>query len=125
MRETFKWRDYEFPKGTRVLLDLYSTDLDERIWDDAHVFRTQRFEDWNGSPFNFIPQGGGDHFHNHRCAGEWITIELMKVAVDFLVHGINYAVPPQDLSIDLSRMPAIPESRFVMSQVEQRDGRPS
>jgi fatty-acid peroxygenase len=28
-----------------------------------------------------IPQGGGDPYVNQRCAGEWITIEIMKRAV--------------------------------------------
>jgi fatty-acid peroxygenase len=30
---------------------------------------------------------------------------------------MRYEVPEQDLSIDLSRMPAVPRSRFVISGV--------
>lgn len=41
----------------------------------------------------------------------------MKGAVEFLVNGMAYDVPEQDLRIDLSRMPAIPESRFVVRNV--------
>ena len=63
------------------------------------------------------PQGGGDHYNNHRCAGEWITIELMKRAVRLLVEFIQYEVSEQDLRVDLPRMPTIPKSCFVTSNV--------
>ncbi len=83
------------------------------------MFRPERFRRWGGSAFNFIPQGGGDHYNNHRCAGEWITIELMERAVHLLTESMHYEVPEQDLRIDLSRMPAIPESRFVIGDVRK------
>ena len=54
---------------------------------------------------------------NHRCPGEWITIELMKVSSGFLAGSIEYDLPDQDLRIDTTRLPAIPKSRFVMSNV--------
>src|SRR3546814_10555834 len=59
-------------------LDLHGTNRDRRSWDAPEEFRPERFRRWDGSPFNFIPQGGGSHDLNHRCPGEWITIELMK-----------------------------------------------
>jgi fatty-acid peroxygenase len=30
---------------------------------------------------------------------------------------MNYAVPPQDLELDQTRLPALPRSRFVISDV--------
>jgi fatty-acid peroxygenase len=116
-REDFEWRGHRFDEGTWFLLDLYGTNHDPRIWKDPDAFRPERFREWNGSPFNFIPQGGGDHYDNHRCAGEWFTIELVKQAVRLLTTGMQFEVPEQDLSIDLSRMPAIPKSRFVIRNV--------
>ena len=117
VRKTFTWRGYRFPEGTRVLLDLYGTDRDSRVWGDPEAFIPERFYQWDGDAYNFIPQGGGDHHTGHRCAGEWITISLMKVAVDFLTESMTYAVPPQDLRVSLSRMPAVPKSRFVIGDV--------
>lgn len=117
VRRTFTWRGYRFPKGTRVLLDLYGTNHDGRVWGQPNAFIPERFHQWDGSAYNFIPQGGGDHLLGHRCAGEWITISLMKVAVEFLTRSVSYTVPQQDLRIKLSRMPAIPERRFVIGQV--------
>jgi fatty-acid peroxygenase len=77
----------------------------------------ERFRHWNESSFNFIPQGGGDYDTSHRCAGEWITIELMKTIVRLLTTGMRYDVPEQDLRIALSRMPAIPASGFLINNV--------
>lgn len=120
VRHDFEWKGYAFPRGRRVILDLYGTDHDARTWAAPNEFRPERFRQWDGSPFNFIPQGGGDHYVHHRCAGEWITIDLMKAALVFLTKHMKYEVPEQDLRIDYSRMPALPRSRFVISNVETK-----
>ena len=117
VRESFEWKGYRFPQGRRVVLDLYGTNHDARTWDAPEEFRPERFPNWNENPFNFIPQGGGDHHVNHRCPGEWIAIELMKVALDFLGRRIKYDVPEQDLRIDYSRLPALPRNRFIFGNV--------
>lgn len=122
VRRDFAWKGYRFPRGRRVVLDLYGTNHDRRAWDAPEAFRPARFLRWEGNPFNFIPQGGGDHHSNHRCPGEWITIELMKVAVGFLARRIAYDVPEQDPRIDRSRLPALPRSRFVIRNVRQGGG---
>jgi fatty-acid peroxygenase len=117
VKEEFKWKGYRFPKGIRVLLDLYGTNHDARIWEEPEKFQPERFRQWDESAFNFIPQGGGDHDTNHRCPGEWITLELMKVALKVLTQSISYTVPEQNLKISLSQMPTLPKSRFVISDV--------
>lgn len=116
-REDFAWRGIRFEKGTWMLFDLYGTSHDARIWRDPQAFRPERFRDWNRSPYSFIPQGGGDMEFGHRCIGEAMTVQLMKTAVELLAGTVDYDVPQQDLHIDLSRMPAIPESRFIISNV--------
>lgn len=116
-RNAFEWRGSYFAKGTWMLVDLYGTNHDARLWEEPRAFRPERFRHWDGNAFTFIPQGGGDHATNHRCPGEGITIELMKLAVSFLTRSMTYDVPEQDLRIDLSRMPARPKSGFVMSNV--------
>lgn len=121
VRRPFVWRDHRFEKGAWVLLDLYGTNHDPRIWQDPEAFRPERFRRWSGSAFDFIPQGGGDHHEGHRCPGEWVTIEVLKRALRLLATGIRYDVPEQDLTIDLSRMPALPASRFVMTNVRPAD----
>src|SRR5690606_9130595 len=102
VRSDFVWRGYRFPKGRRVLLDLYGTNHGAH-WGDPDSFRPERFARRQPDAYDFIPQGGGDHHAGHRCAGEWITIALMRECVDALLQDMTYAVPAQDLTIDLGR----------------------
>ena len=60
VKEDFKWQDYLFPKGSRVLLDLYGTNHDERLWSSPSQFQADRFRHWNQGEFNFISQGEED-----------------------------------------------------------------
>ena len=43
----------------------------------------------------------------------------MKVAAEFLSARIQYEVSQQDLRISLSRIPALPNSRFLIRNVRQ------
>lgn len=115
----FEWQGEYFKKGSWVMLDMHGTNHDPDIWDEPFEFRPERFEDWDQSPYNFIPQGGGELHTGHRCPGENITIALTKAAVRLLTTSMTYEVPKQDLSIDLSRMPAIPASWFIISNVKK------
>lgn len=117
VRRDFEWRGYRFPARRRVLLDLYGTNHDGRVWENPDAFLPERFMRWDEGPYNFIPQGGGDHYLGHRCAGEWGTLELMRVAVRFLSEELAFRVPEQDLSIDRSRLPALPRSRVVLETI--------
>jgi fatty-acid peroxygenase len=115
-RQAFSVRDYHVPRGTWVLLDLYGTNHDAAHWRDPDAFRPERFAGWQGDPFAFIPQGGGDHASGHRCPGEAITNGLMQAAVRGLLE-MEYDVPSQDLRVDLTRVPALPASGFVIARV--------
>jgi fatty-acid peroxygenase len=117
VRQAFEWKGYQFPLGRWVILDLYGTNHDERIWEKPESFWPERFRRRDISPFDLIPQGGGDYKGNHRCPGEWVTIELMKVALHSLTRSITYDVPAQDLRVSLSRIPALPKSRFVITNI--------
>ena len=120
VRAPFDWRGYHFRKGALVLLDVYGTNRDGRQWERPDEFWPERFRQWDQSSYNFIPQGGGDYHHGHRCPGEWITIEATKLAVNFLTRHVTYEVPPQDLRFPLSRIPTFPRSGFVITQVAAR-----
>ncbi len=120
VKEDFIWKDYTFEKGTLTLLDLFGTNHDPAIWDNPEVFQPSRFENWDGSPFSFIPQGGGDYYLGHRCAGEWVTIEIMKVSLNFLVNQMTYDIPEQDLSYSLVSIPSMPKSKIIIQNVQRQ-----
>jgi fatty-acid peroxygenase len=116
----FDWHGMHIAKGTWVLLDLYGTDRHPAIWGDPEVFRPERFERFQSSGFDLIPQGGGDHYAGHRCPGEAATVDLVKSAAKLFATEIDYEVPPQDLSISLRRIPTLPASGMVIEKVRLR-----
>lgn len=116
-RQEFEWNGYRFPQPVRVLLDLYGTNHDARLGSGRMRLYPSVFADRTGALSISSRKKGDDHLPGHRCLGEWITIELMKVAAAFLHTGMRYDVPQQDLGISLSRIPALPNSRFVIANV--------
>jgi fatty-acid peroxygenase len=120
VRKNFIWNQFEFKEGMLVLLDMYGTNHDSRLWENPNEFRPDRFKDWDGSLFDFIPQGGGDPAKGHRCPGEDITVEVMKASLDFLINKIEFDVPNQDLSYSLVKMPTLPESGFAISNIRRK-----
>ena len=121
VRKYFEWQGHAFPQGRRVLLDLYGTNHDRRIWKEPERFEPERFLEHNVSPFDFIPQGGGDVRSGHRCPGEDVAVNLMQRTAEFLTHEVQYEVLEQNLEIDFSRMPALPESRFRISTFQEKE----
>ncbi|WP_306418998.1 cytochrome P450 [Paucisalibacillus globulus] len=120
VREDFLWNGHDFKKGNLVLLDIYGTNHHPDIWEKPHLFHPERFKNREENFYDFIPQGGGDYYRGHRCPGEWLTIEVMKVVLNFLVNNIEYIVPKQDLQYSMVRFPSLPKSRFVISDVKRR-----
>lgn len=101
------------------MLDVYGTNHDPDSWEDPYQFNPDRFKNWSGSAFSFIPQGVGDHYVDHRCPGELIAIELMRSLVEFFVNRIDYTVPKQNLSLDMSRLPAAPRDQMKITNVRR------
>jgi fatty-acid peroxygenase len=110
------WRGHHLPEGRLVLLDLHGTDHDPQLWPDPDRFDPERFAAGSPDPYTFVPQGGADPASGHRCAGERMTVELLKSAVRALTR-ISYELPEQDLSFPLSRIPTRPRSGVVLTGV--------
>lgn len=120
VKKDFTWKGYIFEQGTLTLLDLYGTNHDSELWGNPDVFNPERFADWKGSPFSFVPQGGGDYLMGHRCAGEFVTIEVMKVSADYLANQLEFVIPDQDLSFSMVSIPSIPCSKIILTDVKRR-----
>jgi len=120
VRNDFLWHNYRFKKRALVLLDLYGTNHDPRLWVLPNRFLPERFQYRKDTPYDFIPQGGGNKETGHRCPGELVTIKIMKVSMGFLANNIDYEVPVQDLSYSLVRMPTLPKSKFIMEKVKRK-----
>ncbi|WP_159053023.1 cytochrome P450, partial [Streptomyces scabiei] len=111
-----EWRGEPIPAGALVLLDLYGQNHDPGQWDLPYTFEPQRFLERPPGRDDLVPQGGGDRATGHRCPGEDVTVALLRTLGPRLAR-LEYAVPPQDLRIPLTRMPARVRSGFVMESV--------
>jgi fatty-acid peroxygenase len=120
VRQEFIWRGVRIPRGRRLLLDVYGTNHDERIWADAEEFQPARFRGQRYTPYELIPQGGGDARTGHRCPGESIALELIKVALRFLHQDAHFALLSQDWTLDYSRLPALPRDRVLLWNIHLR-----
>ena len=120
VKKDFIWNEFQFEEGTLTLLDLYGTNHDPHLWDNPEIFNPDRFARWEDSPFSFIPQGGGDFNMGHRCAGEWVTIEVMKVSLQYLANKLEYDLPNQDLSYSMVSIPSLPHSKVIMANVKSK-----
>ncbi|MUK89381.1 cytochrome P450 [Ornithinibacillus sp. L9] len=120
VKKDFLWKGHDFKKGNLVLLDIYGTNHHRDIWERPWEFNPKRFADRKDDPFDFIPQGGGDYHKGHRCPGEWLTIEVMKVSVDTFVRKMYYDMPKQDLNYSMMRMPSLPKSRVILTNIKRK-----
>lgn len=118
VKKDFLWGGHDFKEGTLVLLDLYGNNHHPGLWEKPNEFIPERFTNWDRSPFDLVPQGGGEYMTGHRCAGEWLTIEVMKRCLAIMVNKMDYTVPEQDLDVSMTKMPSVPKSGFIMRNVQ-------
>jgi fatty-acid peroxygenase len=115
-----EWDGETVPAGSMVLLDLWGTDHDPQLFPEPYAFRPERFltgaEVREIGAWELVPQGAGDPRTGHRCPGEEITVALLS-ALAVRLARLEYELPPQDLTISLSRIPARPASGVVLSGV--------
>lgn len=112
------WDGERVATGSWVVLDLFATNRDGRLWTDPLQFRPERHNAGSAHGDALIAQGAGDYADGHRCPGEPATIDLLEEAVLALTRGMRYDVPRQNLRVDLRRLPSRPASGFLIEDAE-------
>jgi fatty-acid peroxygenase len=103
-RTSFHGRD--LPIGRRVVLDVYGTLHDPDLWHEPARFDPDRFVGVEPDPYTYLPQGGGEPT-GHRCPGERVAVELIKVVARHLVTE-RTPVISADERIPVNRLPTRP-----------------
>lgn len=125
-RHGFTWHGEEVPEGRLVVLDVHGTNHDLADWQHGDHFYPHRFRGTTPAglpagdhdPDAFVPNGGGDVWSTHRCAGEGVMTALLAGAVETLLQ-VEFALPDQDLTVGTRRIPPHPGDGFVMSRVRR------
>ncbi|WEF24696.1 cytochrome P450 [Paracoccus sp. S3-43] len=110
-------------KGDWMIVDLFGTCHDPRLFPAPDDFDPRRDLSWRRFGTDFVPQGAGDPHRGHRCPGERLTVATIRSATRLLVEAMDYTVPPQDLSVSLDRIPALPKSGVVIDGIAGRESR--
>lgn len=117
-RADVEWQGYAFGRGAWVMLDIFATHRDGRMWADPLRFDPRRHVAGQHADA-LIAQGAGDFADGHRCPGEPVTVDLMEEAVRLLTRNMRYEVAAQDLGVDLRRFPTQPRSGFILTDVRE------
>ena len=86
---------YNIPKGTTVLVNLWSLHHDPEIWDDPNEFKPERFLDDNGlfqtpKAGVLLPFSGG----RRVCLGESLARMQLFLVLARLLHSFKFENPP-------------------------------
>lgn len=114
----FQWQGLELKRGSRVLLDLYGSNRDPKVWPEPDRFHPPRFVDLPLDAYTLISQGGGDHHTGHRCAGEWLTIDIMQTCLRVLCRRVRYQAPVIEAQPLRNCFPMKFSRRFEISRVQ-------
>ncbi|KAA9377490.1 cytochrome P450 [Microbispora cellulosiformans] len=110
------WKGEPILADWLVLLDVWGQNHDPALWPNPCSFDPQRFVGREIGPYDLIPQGGGDPAAGHRCPGEPVAVGLLEALAPRLA-GLDYTLPPQDLTVSPYRIPARVTSGFVLRPV--------
>ncbi|KAJ8049057.1 Steroid 17-alpha-hydroxylase/17,20 lyase [Holothuria leucospilota] len=85
---------YTLPKGTWVLVNLYSMHFDEKLWDQPHKFKPEHFLNATGEvrllPEGFMPFSAG----RRVCVGESVAKAELFLLFSWLFHRFKFAKAP-------------------------------
>ncbi|KAH6795335.1 hypothetical protein C2S51_036321 [Perilla frutescens var. frutescens] len=88
--EDSKVAGYDMPKGTTVLINIWSIARDPKTWDSPNEFLPERFSGKEvdvlfGSNFTLLPFGSG----RRRCPGLSFGLKVLRITLANLLHGFN------------------------------------
>jgi fatty-acid peroxygenase len=104
----------EVRRGDRIVLDVWGTDTDDRLWEHGPHFVASRFAaDPLSPPEHLVPQGGGPA-DGHRCPGEPLTVRMLAETVRVLA-GTDVRLVGLGL-VDPTRIPTLPDAGVRVSR---------
>ncbi|KAE8675313.1 hypothetical protein F3Y22_tig00111678pilonHSYRG00041 [Hibiscus syriacus] len=95
-RQDCKVADYDIPKGTRALVNIWTIGRDPNLWDKPNEFWPDRFIgktiDVKGHDFQLLPFGSG----RRKCPGYPLAIKVIQTSLANVLHGFTWKLPTED-----------------------------
>lgn len=113
-RSDLTWGGHRLPRGHRLVLDVWGTNHLPERWPDPGTFDPDRFLEHPPTAFDFVPQGGGEPAHGHRCPGEPATVDILTRVVRQLA-DLPYEMGSGQRAYRLDRVPTRPGARLTPS----------
>ena len=113
VRKEFTWEGYRFAEGSLVLLDMYGTNHDPRIWYNPDLFWPERFKD-----SEMLPYVRKNHNAYWKMLSEKVSRELMKTTLYFLTNHINFEVVDQDFDFSLRKIPTMLKTGLILKNIK-------
>ncbi|KAI7756483.1 hypothetical protein M8C21_031045, partial [Ambrosia artemisiifolia] len=84
---------YDLKKGTQVMINCFAIARDPSIWEDADMFKPERFlnssVDYKGFHFELLPFGSG----RRGCPGIQFAVSINELVLANLVYKYDFALP--------------------------------
>ncbi|XP_052182809.1 trimethyltridecatetraene synthase-like [Diospyros lotus] len=101
-REDCQVAGYDIPKGTRVLVNVWTIGRDPSLWDEPEEFRPERFIgkaiDVKGQDYELLPFGSG----RRMCPGYSLGLKVIQASLANLLHGFTWSLPDNTKLGDLN-----------------------
>ncbi|KAK6156726.1 hypothetical protein DH2020_010974 [Rehmannia glutinosa] len=94
---------YTIPKGSTVLVNIWSVQMDPLAWDNPSEFRPERFLgnngkwDFSGNDLNYIPFRSG----RRACAGIPLAERMVRYILASFLHSYEWRLPDEE-KLDMS-----------------------
>ncbi|CAA3014889.1 cytochrome P450 93A3-like [Olea europaea var. sylvestris] len=100
-REDSKINGFPIAKNSRIAINLYATNRDPKVWEDAAEFEPERFlinaintigladeEDMKGQNFSYVPFGGG----RRGCPGANLATSALHITLAALIQCFHWKI---------------------------------
>ena len=85
---------YRIPQGAKVFVNVWAIQRDPRVWEDASLFKPERFlsqdgrMDYSGKTFRYFPFGAGRRI----CVGVSLGERMVLFILASLLHSVDWAL---------------------------------
>ncbi|RAL42454.1 hypothetical protein DM860_016741 [Cuscuta australis] len=123
-REDSNVASYDVPKGTRVLVNVWTIGRDPTLWDKPNEFIPERFIgkqiDVKGGDFELLPFGAG----RRMCPGYSLGLKVIQASLANFLHGFKWTLPdgltPNDLNMEETFGLSTPKKSPLFVVIESR-----